>query len=124
MKSFLYSIKIACLAFIMRIFALVPGIGKQSKTQASHIHYRCEPVKLSGLAGLEEISFLFLTDAHIGGSIDAIAHQTSLATQMLLVNATKETTIILHGGDYISSEGSKHAISYGNFVHVAESLFS
>lgn len=108
----------------MRVFGAVPGIGKKSKHRASHIHFRREPVKFFWLHGFEGLSFLFLTDPHIGGSIDAIAGQTSHGIQMLLTNATKENLIVLHGGDFMSSNGHKSILSFENFVHVAQKIFA
>ncbi len=43
---------------------------------------------------------------------------------MLLANTTPETTLILHGGDFMSSDGDKQSLSFENFTHVAERLFA
>lgn len=124
MNRFLRHMKVMVLLAAMRVFARLPGIGKQSRSHASQIVFRREPVRFFGLSGFEGISLLYLTDPHIGGNIDAIAHETSHAIQMLLANAAKETTIVLHGGDFMSSNGHPKALSFENFVHVGQKLFS
>jgi len=71
----------------------------------------------------EGVSLLFLTDPHIGGSIDHIAAQTAHGIQMLLASARKETTLVLHGGDFVSAHGTKKTLSFEHFVEVAKKLF-
>lgn len=124
MKRFLRHIKFVTLSAAMRVFAMIPRLGKHSRHRASHIHFRREPVRFFGLHGFEWLSFLFLTDPHIGGSIDAIAAQTSHGIQMLLASAKKENTIVLHGGDFMSSDGHPKHLSFENFVTVAQKLFA
>lgn len=43
---------------------------------------------------------------------------------MLLAGATKENTIVLHGGDFMSSDGHPKHLSFENFAHVAGKLFA
>ncbi len=45
MKRFLRTIKSATLLVCLRVFAMIPGIGKKARHRASHIHFRREPVK-------------------------------------------------------------------------------
>lgn len=123
MKSPFRKIKSITLLWWLRVFALIPGIGKKARRRASHIHFRHEPVKFFWLQGFEGISLLFLTDPHIGGSIDHIAAQTAHGIQMLLASAKKETTIVLHGGDFVSAHWAKKNLSFEHFVEIAKKLF-
>lgn len=123
MKRFLRKIKSTTLLVWLGVFAMIPGIGKKPRQRASHIHFRHEPVKFFGLHEFSGLSLLFLTDPHIGWSIDAIAAQTAHGIQMLLANAKPETTIVLHGGDFVSAHGTKKTLSFEHFVEVAKKLF-
>lgn len=43
---------------------------------------------------------------------------------MLIASATKENLVVLHGGDFMSSNGHPKHLSFENFVHVAQKLFA
>ncbi|MCB9807210.1 hypothetical protein H6768_05005 [Candidatus Peribacteria bacterium] len=43
---------------------------------------------------------------------------------MLLAGVEKTSTIVLHGGDFVSSNGDKKHLSFEHFVPVAEKLFA
>ena len=77
MKKIFRHTKHTILVVSMQVFSLIPVVGSVAKKRASHIHFRREPVKFFGLHGFEGLSFLFLTDPHIGVSIDAIASETA-----------------------------------------------
>jgi len=53
MKRFLRHIKFVTLSAAMRVFAVIPRLGKHSRHRASHIHFRREPVRFFGLHGFE-----------------------------------------------------------------------
>lgn len=123
MKRFLRKIKSATLLVWLRVFAMIPGLGKKYRQRASHIHFRREPVRFFWMHQFSGVSFLFLTDPHIGWSIDAIAAQTAHGIQTLLASTNKETTIVLHGGDFVSAHGTEKSLSFEHFVEVAKKLF-
>lgn len=124
MKKIFRHTKHTILVVSMKVFSLIPVVGSVAKKRASHIHFRREPVKFFGLHGFEWLSFLFLTDPHIGGSIDAIAGETAHGIWKLLTGISRENTVVLHGGDFISSDGHPKRLSFENFVTVAQKLFT
>lgn len=123
MKRFLRKIKSITLLVWLRVFAMIPGLGKKYRQRASHIHFRREPVRFFWIHEFSGVSLLFLTDPHIGWSIDAIAAQTAHGIQTLLASTNKETTIVLHGGDFVSAHGTEKSLSFEHFVEVAKKLF-
>ena len=124
-KSFLWRMKYAVLLWVMAVISSIPLLGKVGKNNANKMLFRKEQVKLhhipSELAG---VSFLFLTDPHIGGNIDAIASEVSAGIHTLLQSHDPRKTFILHGGDFICGDGGIGSKSVDDITSVASSLFA
>lgn len=88
------------------------------------VHIRREPLKFFWLRGFAWLSLLFLTDPHIWGDIDHISDTVWEELDRLIWHEKKENVIILHGGDFVSSEW-KHQdrLAFENFAQVAQKLF-
>ncbi len=112
-------LKHAILSLAVRVVSFIPGLRKGRKN-AKNIHLRKE--KVHSNTTIPELGILFMTDAHIGGNIDNIDISGKLQT-FLTQNKT-ETTLILHGGDLVSSDGPAKKLSFENSVKVAKKLLS
>lgn len=122
-KRFLRRVKHAVLVCAIQPLKRAPYFGKRFRHNASAVHFRREPIKFFGFHGFEGVSFLFISDLHIGGNIDHIADHISQGIHGLLKHAHSEHTYVLHGGDFISSIGKREHLSYEHFTHIATKLF-
>lgn len=69
------------------------------------------------------VKILFLTDPHIGGSIDSVAIEISTHIHILLEDAHPEKTLVLHGGDFVCSEPGTGMTTEENFLDISAKLF-
>jgi predicted MPP superfamily phosphohydrolase len=107
-----------------RILAVLLGYQKRARKNANQLLYRTEPVNLPDIpAALRGVRLLFLTDPHIGGTIDTRATQISREIQTLLAGGTPEKTIILHGGDFVCESGGTDMTTEKTFLDITSQLF-
>lgn len=113
------------LKIIIGTFSFTPLIGKLGRKNAKKMQFRTEPVGLHSIPeSLRGSSFLFMTDPHIGGNIDEIAHHVSDGIRGMLRAADAEKTFILHGGDFICGDSSVYSTSEEDITEVASTLFA
>ena len=89
------------------------------------MQFKTEKVDLSGIpSALQDTSFLFMTDPHIGGNIDDIAPSVSEGIRWLLHGRETDRTFILHGGDFICGDSSVYSTSEQDITEVADTLLA
>lgn len=73
-KDILWHSKMRVLKIFIGTFSHTPLLGKRGKKNAKRMQFRTEKIDLPDIPNeLRGASFLFMTDPHIGGSIDDIA---------------------------------------------------
>lgn len=77
-KDIFWHSKMRVLKICIGTFSRTPLLGKRGKKNAKLMQFKTEKVDLSGIpSALQDTSFLFMTDPHIGGNIDDIAPSVS-----------------------------------------------
>lgn len=88
------------------------------------MYFHRQEVPLNVPGDLKDMSLLFLTDPHIGGSIDEIVPEVTEGMKNLLEGSDPRKTLILHGGDFICGHSGTCSSGGQSTTEVATELFS
>ena len=102
----------------------MPIIGKIGQQNTKKMFFHTEEIPLDVPRGLRGTTLLFLTDPHIGGSIDAIIPEVNAGMKQLLMDTDPTKTLILHGGDFISGHSGTFSPTGPDITKVASELFA
>ncbi len=120
MKRFFLWLKWIFFLGIMRVFSAVPYVGNTLRLHANNLLFREEHVVFPEFS-LCGIDVLFLTDPHIGGSIDP--EIPNIAAKLTSFIDERKHLLVLHGGDFLSSQGGK-SLEEKHILAVSKKLFS
>lgn len=96
-KGLLWRIKLRLLKITMGMVFRTPVVGKRGKKNAKKMFFHTQKIPLDVTPQLQGMSLLFLTDPHIGGSIDAMVPEVTEGITNLLQNTDPGKTLVLHG---------------------------